>query len=470
MKKVLLINPPSALKVYAKAKLRVALPEVPLLSLATLAASIEKIASVQILDLMFSSNPETDLINKLKEYLPDYVGITFTTPLYYDALQLSKIIKSFNSQIITIAGGVHPTTNPENTLKESDFDIAVFGEGDITLKEIVLGKRLEDIKGICYKSKEEIIKNQPRPLIENLDELPFPAWHLYDLKRYKCSRLVSKGNPTGPIEPSRGCAFRCVYCGKAIFGRKIRFKSINRVINEMVYMKKMGFKEIFICDDNFASDIKRAKKICRILINKKLNLSWNLYNGVRVNCVDKEFFELARKAGCHQTGLGIESGNQQLLNNIHKDITLEQCRNAAKWAREAGLETVGYFMLGLPGETEETMKKTIDFAIELGLDYAKATIMLPFPSTEIYDEMKKKGLIKTEDWSKYNFHDTSYVYDHEALSWDLLHKYYNLFHKRFYLRPSYILRRMGKGLLNGNLFFDGYYFLKSGFIKIGLSK
>ncbi len=474
-KRILLVIPPSSIRLYAKSKIKAAVSEIPYISTAALAATLlQDHNHVKILDLSVQKNNHLhhlqDILNQFK---PEFVGVTFTTPLYKEGLRIAAEVKKFDEKIIVIAGGVHPSALPEETLKESRFDLIVIGEGDRTIVELVNANPpnskdsspidyLSLIDGICYKTPTgEIKRTKPRELIKDLDELPYPAWHLYDLNAYKTSGLTSKKNPVGAIETSRGCVFGCTYCNKDIFGRRFRFKSAERVADEFEYMIKIGFKEIHVWDDNFVTNIKRAKDICDLLIQRKVNLPWCLACGIRVDCVDEEFLLKAKQAGCYSVYFGVETGNAELLKRINKGIKIEQVVEAFKMAKKVGLETLGFFMFGLPGETEETMQETIDFAKKLDPDYAKVTILVPFPSTPIYHELESKGLIKTKDWSKYNFHTASRVYNHEKLDWDTLEKYYTSFYKQFFFRPGYIGKRAVKGIINGRIFYDCYYFLKT---------
>ncbi|MBI2662857.1 radical SAM protein [Candidatus Woesearchaeota archaeon] len=466
-KKILLIIPPSSLTLYSKSKIKAAISEIPYISQAALAATLlQDNNQVKILDLsVHHENHLPTLHTILKEFNPDFTGITFTTPLYKEALTIAEEIKKINPNIIIIGGGVHPSALPEETLQESKFDILVLGEGDYTIVELVNTKNTSDfskIEGICYKDPQKnIIKTKPRQLIKDLDELPYPAWHLYDLKNYQASKLTSKKTPVGAIETSRGCVFGCTYCNKDVFGRRFRMKSPERVVDEIEYMLKLGFKEIHVWDDNFVTNIKRAKEICDLIIKRNLKFPWCLACGIRVDCVDEEFLIKAKKSGCYSVYFGVETGNDEILKKIGKGITTDQVRKAFKLAKKVGLETLGFFMFGLPGETKETMQQTIKFAQELNPDYAKVTILVPFPSTPIYEELERQGRIKTKDWSKYNFHTASRVYEHENLDWSTLEKYYSLFYKQFYFRPNYLSKRVAAGIFNGKIFLDGYYFIKT---------
>jgi len=391
--KFLLINPQNSIKIYKTGKLKAAVSEMPLVSLASLGAVLEQEKiDTQVLDLATSLDPLNDLDKKLQEFNPDYVGVTFTTPLYNDAKEIAEITKKFNINIITIAGGVHVSALPKETLEETEFDIGILGEGEETLKELVNKKDLSKIKGIAYKEDTNIKINPRRELIKDLDSLPLPAWHLFDLKKYRVSKLTTRNQPVGPIETSRGCVYGCTYCNKDIFGRTFRFKSPERVIKEIEHMLNSGFKEIHVWDDNFVTKLDRAKKICDLIVQKGLNkkFTWVLACGVRCDCIDEEFIRKAKEAGCYSVYLGVETGSPELLKKINKGETLEQIRYAFELCKKVGIETVAFYMLGLPGETIETMNQTIRLAKEIDSDYCKFTITVPFPSTPLFYEWKNQ--------------------------------------------------------------------------------
>lgn len=456
MKKVVLMNMPSTIRVYGESALKGIIAPRPLVSLVELAGAVLNTgADCKILDLQVSEKPFQQIEQMLREYKPDFVGLTFTTLLFHEAKKLAKFIKEKSPGVTVITGGVHSTIYPEEVIAENAIDVVVRNEGDITLQEIINGKTLKNIKGIYYKTKKgEIKKNPKRELIQNLDELPMPAWHLLNPKIYMNPKAIARESPVGTIGTSRGCVYGCTYCNKAVFGRQFRAKSTKRVVDEFEELLRCGFKEIHVWDDMFATDLNRAKEICDEIVRRKLKFSWQLECGVRVNCVDKEFFQKCVKAGCYKVAFGFESGNNYILDSIQKGATKEQAINAVKWAKEAGMETSGFFMMGLPEDTIETMNQTIDFACKLGLDYAKATILLPLPSTPLFDDFEKRGIIKTRDWSRYNFHTASKVYDHPKLDWKTLEKYYDKFHKKFYFRPGYILQRLLRSIKKGEILDD----------------
>ncbi|RKZ10481.1 hypothetical protein DRQ25_02865 [Candidatus Fermentibacteria bacterium] len=452
MSRVLLVNPPSAVGVYEKSKIKVAITSAPFITLATLAGELLREGhEVRIADLMVQSDPLNNYRGILEEFQPEYVGITFTTPLFHEAAMLAGMAHELLPGSITIAGGIHASTLPQESLEEGHFDLVVLGEGERTLAEICAGADPQKIRGIAFRRGDEITLTPPRELIADLDDLPLPAWELHDLSRYRSPHIASRDNPVGYMETNRGCNHHCTFCSQRIFGHSIRSKSSRRVVDEMFRMLELGFRDIHIKDDNFTADIERAKETCRLLIEEKFPAPWALPTGVNVADVDGEFFRLAREAGCYQISFGIESGAPGILSGVNKKQSLEKIREAVKMAHDAGLETVGFFMMGLPGDTVETMKQSIRFAQSLPLTYAKASMTLPFPSSALYRQISKEGRILSEDWRLYNFHSTSEVWKHENLSWKTIQHYYSLFHRKFYFRPSYIWKRFWRDIRMGQL-------------------
>jgi len=418
--------------------------------------------SVSVLDLGIEKQPKELLIKALEDLRPKHVGITSTTPLFFEAAEISKTARNvLGSEVKIIYGGPHASALPEESLKLSEVDIAVVGEGELPLVEVVEGKNLEDIGGIYFKKGKEIFGNPQCRFVEGLDSLPLPDLELYDINRYYCSKLVSKGTPVIHMETSRGCPYNCKFCNKNIFGRLFRTKSPERVIDEMKYYVKCGVGEFRIIDDQFATDLDRAKKICKLMIEENIGVPWNLANGVRVDRVDQEFLDLAKRAGCYQVGIGFESGDQDSLNSIDKMITLENSATCMEMVRKSGLESVGFFMLGLPADTEESMKRTIKFATKMMPTFAKSTITIPFPGTRLFAEYEEEGRIKSHDWSKYNIHKVADIYEHPNLSQKTLRKYYNLFYRSFYFNPRFLKMRIVKSVRDRTFWRDVYYGFKT---------
>jgi len=367
----------------------------PPLGLAYLAAVLERDGhQVGIFD--FGLNPNTSLeedVVQVCAFDPHIVGITAMTSLYHSALETAILLKAYLGRPIVV-GGPHATVYPERVLAESPvIDYVVRGEGEETILELIRAldggdRDLSAIKGLTYRLRGEIISNPARALITDLDALPFPARHLFDLKRY--GLCTPEGQPMVTILSSRGCPYNCSYCFKGIVGRTYRQRSPGNIIAELQQViAYYGVRNFYFIDDLFTIDRRRLEAITERLIAEKLDIRWQCLG--RVDRVDAEILRKMYAAGCRRIHYGIESGNPEVLRRIGKGIKLHQVRQAVRWAKEAGIHVKGYFMLGLPGDTEETMQQTIDLATELDLDEAMFSLTTPFPGTRLWDELVKRN-------------------------------------------------------------------------------
>ncbi len=461
-KKILLLDGISH-DVYKGSKIRRGI--FPSLTMPTLAAPLVKEGfDVKILDLFVKENPEQVLKDTLKRFDPDIVCLSFTTPAFPSTIRLAEDIKAFNKDILIIGGGSHATALPREVLKESKIDIIVKNEGELGLLEIAKGKPLNEILGIVYKEHGVIKETKDRPFINELDALSYPSWELIDLKEYKKSpyhKSFYKKHPIGPIETSRGCPYynSCFYCNPK-FGTTFRAKSPTRVVEEMKFYKEQGFKEIYICDDNFSQDLERAKKICELIKKENLDLSWSLTNGIRVDRVDKEFLTKAKESGCYNVAFGVETGTQHMLDRLGKKTRISQVEDAFKIAKELGLNRTALCVFGNPGETARTMQATIDLVKKLDPTFARVAVLVPFPGTPIFKLWKEQGYITNFNWEDYRFHNTNNpVYEHPEIDLDLVYKYYKKFYLSFYMRPSFMAKRLFKGIKQEHLLSDIMYFL-----------
>jgi len=463
-KKILLINSNYLNDVYGKSKQREVLSRgIPILGLACIAAPLAKTGhKINLIDLNLYDNPNEILARSLKEFRPDIIGLTATTAVVHKIVDIAKTVKDILPDVMIVAGGPHPTALPEDLLKNSHIDIVVSGEGDKTFQSIVESQNLKDIPNIYYKDNEKILHSDIlQDGIKDLDSLPFPAYFLYDIHKYSMSKIFARRSPLAFMETSRGCYAHCVYCNKNIHGYKLRHKSPKRVVDEMEYLLKLGFNEIHIIDDCFTADMKRAYEICEEILKRRLRFPWYPRGGIRVDRVNSELLAIMKKAGCYRIPLGIESGNQRVIDAIKKKITLQQAEDAVRFSKEAGLEVECYFMIGLPTEREDDILKSINFAKKLDPDYVKFAITLPFPGTEMYDEMLKHNRIKSFCWQEYNFASPRNVYEHDNLTWQQIEYFYAKCHRDFYLRPAYIMKSIYRAVKNGQFIAHLEAFLKT---------
>lgn len=428
--KVILVNPKNVAWTGA-----LTLP----LGLAYVASSLEQDKhEVKCLDL--NTNPNADVKKEIESF--DVVGIPAATPSIKEAWKIAEIAKNAGKKVVL--GGPHPTAMPNESLETGFVDFVVRNEGEETMKKICKGMNPKDILGLSYKEKGKIVENPQAPFIENIDALPFPARHLFDLKRYHSE--FHKNKIIGDILTSRGCPYNCNFCFKAVFGRKYRMRSPENVVEEWGRMLEMGVEEIGIVDDNFNVNKQRAIKICNMIIEQDLKVDWGCTGGLRVDSASKDLFEAMRKAGCYRIALGVESGDQDVLNKVvGKGITLDQVRNAVKLAKEVGFETTLFFIIGNLYETEKTMQKTIDFAKELDPNFVQFTIATPYPGSQLYDTVKKEGKFLTTKWEEFGSYEGKAYFEHNGLKKELVEKMYKKAYWNYYVRPKIILRYLMKG-------------------------
>ncbi len=299
----------------------------------------------------------------MREVKPDIVGITATTPLMNQLRDISVLIKDLAADIgvdiLVAGGGPHPASLPIETLKESRCDVVFIGEADYSFAEVCDGLDFASIKGIYYWQGDEVVSTGPRPPIENLDDLPMPAWELYDVGDYsKISRLIARRSPVTMAEFSRGCVFKCDFCAsKMTMALGYRKKSPERCAREVKWMYELGFREFLLADDIFTSDNKWAIAVCEAISATGIDMAWSCTNGIRVESANDDLFRSLRRAGCYRVSFGFETGSDKVLKLFGKGgrATIEKGRDAVKMARAAGIDTGGYFMLGLSPDTEKTM-------------------------------------------------------------------------------------------------------------------
>ena len=394
--RILLVVPPYALEEYP----------LPPLSLSYLSASLLAHGfEVEILDLLTAKASAAKIRRKLQQYQPQLVGTTGVTMTFPAAARILKVCKESDPSITTVMGGQHVSFAAEDAFHRAPWiDIVVAGEGDVTVVDLASaldkGADIGKVAGLYINRNGKVIKTAPRPLIENLDDLPFPARHLLPLSKYHALGAACS------VISSRGCPYGCIFCTTPrMFGRRVRFRQPLLVVDEIeVIYRKYGFSQINVVDDTFTLNHPHATELCRELIRRNLPIKWSIFS--RVDTLTPELLDLMRKAGCTCMLFGVESGNQEVLNNIKKGITPEKVRNGVKMATEAGIGSFASFILGLPGETPERARETMALAKELserwGTQYG-FHYLSPFPGTELFEQAEELGIrILTKNWNRYN--------------------------------------------------------------------
>lgn len=346
-----------------------------------------------------------EIKRKIYDLKPDMVGVScLFSAQTENVYKVCSAAKSISRGIITVLGGAHPSAEPKRVLADNDTDYVVIGEGERTLVELadVVENRsdLDKVDGIGFRKNGTAVITRKRIPIENLDGIEFPYWDIFPLEKY-----FKINNPHGsparkvpflPLITSRGCPFECIFCSiHNVWGRNYRKRSAENVLMEIEYlMKRFGVKEILFEDDNLTLDGDRAKRIFSGIIAKEFNILWNVPNGVAVQTLDGQMLDLMKKSGCYAISIGIESGDEYMLKNvIKKPIELSQIKPIIDKSKTLGLETSGFFVVGLPGETRKSLKNTFRFAENLQLDTTNFFYATPLPGTRLLETCKSLKLI-----------------------------------------------------------------------------
>ena len=376
----------------------------PPLGLSYLAGALSAAGvEVKLLDLVVFPYSRAMLQNLLEAFRPQMVGLTAVTMTFDSAMGVTKDIKDINPAIMTVMGGPHVSFCARETLADyPDLDVAVIGEGERTVVELCRtansGLGLENVSGIAYRRGTDIFFTAHREPIENLDELPLPDRALVPLGRYRALNMPIS------ITTSRGCPFKCIFCvGRKMVGARVRYRSPGKVVDEMQYLNTLNFNQINIADDLFTANKDHCLGVCNEIIKRNLKLTWTSF--ARVDTVSDDLLSKMKAAGCSAVSFGIESANPQILKTIKKGITLEQVEAAVGMCKRAGVTPFASFILGLPGETPQTIKETMDFGEKmkrLGLAFG-FHLLAPFPGTEVREQSDQYGIrILTDNWSQYH--------------------------------------------------------------------
>ena len=378
----------------------------PPLSLTYLAGALEREGvDVQIMDFLVARYHPQKLRRKLAEYRPQLVGVTCVTMNSGLATKILRVCKDFDPNITTVIGGPHASFTPDETLRRAPWvDVIVIGEGETTLVElchqVASAGDYGRVAGIAFADEGRVVKTAPRPLLEDLDQLPLPARHLLPLARYQ-----ALGVPC-TVTTSRGCPYGCIFCSAhQMFGRKVHFRSPGLVVDEIEMLHRdFGFRQINIVDDTFTVNHDHAGQVCEEILKRDLNISWSTY--ARVDNVTGDLMTLMRRAGCETVLFGIESSDENILKTIRKGITPEDIRRGVKIACGAGFRVLTSFIFGLPGETPDSVRNTMAFADELNKNYGAEYafhVLAPMPGTELYERAADYSLhFLTRNWANYD--------------------------------------------------------------------
>jgi len=449
--KTILVHPPFGLEELTgeSASMKEVMNIIPPLGICYIAAYLEENGKdVEIIDCTPLEMSYGDLIAELDRGQPDVVGLSATTPSFESALKTATLVRERLPESVIVLGGVHVTALPEETLSCKLFDIGVIGEGELTMLELVNHlekhglKKLSKIKGIAFRRGKTVVLTGKREFIQDLDSLPMPARHLIPpLEKYHPTPASYKKLPHADLMTSRGCPSLCTFCDRSVFGCSFRGRSAENVVDEVEELvNKYGVKDIKFFDDTFTLDTRRLNRICELFRERGIDVPWSCLT--KVNLVSKEMLLMMKKAGCWQILYGIESGDPHMMELLKKGTTVEQNEKAVKLAKEVGLNVRCDFLFGTPGDSIESMRKTLEFAKKLNPDLAHFNKFTPYPGTEIYQNLVKEGY-------EFDFSKSCSQLDHglimycpEGVDQEEYRKFIDQAYRQFYLRPAYIGRQL----------------------------
>lgn len=410
--------------------------------------------NVEVVDCDQEGNYLESIYKTLSMLNPEFIGISCMTATFMSAIGTARFIKSIDSKYKIVLGGIHPHYFPQKILSDyKEVDCVAIGEGEHTIVELVEQQLpLSMIRGLAFRSNGQIVVNEKRTLIDNLDSIPFPARELVDKYEYNFAASLSLKDPRRyffarkreftSIITSRGCPFSCTFCANSAFNEgRIRYRSAENVLAEISELVDKGYTKFFFMDDHFTSKPDRAIQICKGLqsLRAQHNIRWLCLG--RADNPQDELYRAMKDAGCMQILIGLESGSQSILNYFNKKINLEKVRRTVNCAKKYNIDILASIILGAPCETDETIKETSRFLNSLDIDFLEVNKLAIAPGTEIWRDLEDKHLIDTAvDWNRVLFiHDI-----YSDLSAKRIRKWALYIKRRFYFRPAYMYRQISR--------------------------
>jgi len=418
---------------------------VPPLGLGYLASSLRQEGyKVELFDFVKQRASLNDAADKIIRKNPRFVGLTVLTHYYNTAKELIKLMKQKNSKLKVIIGGVHISALPEFSLQDLEADFAIIGEGEEVISKVIKvcdsnPKNFAGIEGLAYRENGRVKINSGCNIIKDLDALPFPAWDLIAPQSYWDSPgyFSSKGF-NAPIIISRGCPHQCSFCvSRLVHSTKIRYRDPENVVDEMeMLVKNFGIQDFDFYDDNFAENKTLAVAVCEEIIKRRLNISWKTPVGIRLDNIDEEILIAMKRSGCYEIGFGIESYSDEVLRLNKKPLDRSRVLEKINLVKKFNIKTMGFFILGLPGDTKKSIRQTMNFAISSPFDLVIFSCAIPFPGTEMFKKIYTEDNFPRINWDKFTFSNQFNTSEVSPFSLRLLLREAFI---RCYIKPSRII-------------------------------
>jgi radical SAM superfamily enzyme YgiQ (UPF0313 family) len=462
---ILFVNPGCDLE-KAAGELENFLLPMPPIGLACLAAYLEQSGySVGIYDDFLNKSNDRKLMARVRQDRPLIIGMPlFTSNLVYRAQKIMEIVKANNPEVKIVLGNIHASVFRHDLTRNPLVDFIIIGEGELTLAELVQtikngGTSYGQIPGLAYVDREgQYVETAQRPLMKDLDMLPFPAWHLLPILKYELFPFGKVKAPATLISGSRGCPYRCSFCSLVVHGSVRRVRSVKNIVDEMEYVHAMyGINQFGFVDPIFPISAKEGLAFCAEMIKRGLHKKIVWISETRIDCVTQELLTMMGKAGCARVMFGLETSAQKNIDSMHKQFLAGKAQEVIKWCRKAKVGSLGFFIIGLPGETQQDIERTILYAREIGLDYAKFSVFTPYPGTSVFTELQEDPNFdkkRINDWNSYTLYPTEEnppIYINKAVGIKTLIGLHRKAHILFYSRPRQIF------LLLKHLNFQDYF-------------
>jgi radical SAM superfamily enzyme YgiQ (UPF0313 family) len=447
----LLVNPTASIET-AGGRFKGLLTAMPPIGLALLAARLrQRNRDVAVYDAFIGRGGPEGVASEARKRRPDVIGLPVVTPCATDVFAQAAAVRAASPGSVIVMGNIHADLFAQDILAEGLADIVVHGEAEDTIVDIdraVVEKTdFASIPGISFRRGDEIVRTAERPQIEDLDTLPFPAWDLFPMEHYGLFKFAQVASPATLICGSRGCPYRCTFCSLHVMGPRRRKRSVANIVDEIEWLhERFGMKQVAFVDPIFPISRKEGLQFADELIRRGLHRKVKWVTETRVDLLDEEMLRRGYESGLRRVMFGIEVGDDAVLESLKKRFVVEESRAAIALCRKVGVQTVGFFMVGVPGDTPQSIERTIDLAREVNPDFAKFTVFVPYPGTTDYNNLKAAEKLQgSEQWSRYTSYptrDNPPVYLPDGMSVDDIIRVHRRAFRRVYARPKTVWRHL----------------------------